>query len=120
MRGPIVTQLNFEPSPGPAHNPRFSNTGITEVDGYRSAEDQVLELIAAGERLDRYRRDEYDVPGDDLETVDLPVGRSRDFDAATASQALEFEARRIASLPPNAQVAPAIAAAAEARVAEAK
>lgn len=123
-----VNQYTFVPGNGPAIDPELRSESMTEPDGYRTTEEIVNELILAGERLDKYRREEYDFDDNEEVPDEMPITRYREFDAATASQVLESEARRIASLPPNAQVNPAVAAAvvaasaaaAEARVSEAK
>lgn len=98
----FVNQYTFVPGVGPAIDPDLVSESMTEPDGYRTTEEMVNELILAGERLDKYRREEYDSDIEDDDMPDeIPLTRSREFDAAVASQVLESEARRIKSLPSN-------------------
>ena len=88
----FVTQANFVPGVGLT----LDTEDMVERDYYRSTEDIVDELVRAGERLERYRAEEYDLDPDS-EVIELPVNRSRTFDAAEASMLMESEAARIAS-----------------------
>lgn len=64
---------------------------ITESVGYRTAKQQIEEMLLAGQRLDSYRRGDllYDYDEGDFDTdfeEDLPFDRMRDLDFAYASQ----------------------------------
>jgi hypothetical protein len=69
---------------------------IVEEAGYRTTKQMVNELQLAGERYDAFRRSEYyDLPeGSNLDDVDLPPMRMRNFDLADASRLqADLEAR---------------------------
>ncbi len=86
----------------PWHSVAERNDGptIVERDGYRSVEDQVMELVNAGELLREQRRGLYDFESEeDVDDALEDPTRTPNYDMADASEALgAIDARRRAAV----------------------
>lgn len=92
----VVDQDNFEPGVGMTMDPNDE----VERDCYRDTETQVMDFINAGERLADFRRGEFDHEYEEVDELEIPITRTRDFDIATGSMILESEAERLSKLSP--------------------
>ena len=82
----VINAATFE-SPSPR---KPLGESMTESDGYRDTEYLVVEMLAAGERLQNLRREEFDIGiEDDPNGVEVEETRMRDFDPADITSMID-------------------------------